>query len=77
MITAKEALELTNTAGKRLIRIKVQMNNIEKSIREASLKGKRSFEVMGDMLPEVREELRTLGYEHYKSPHYDKYTVSW
>lgn len=64
LMSANAALELTNTAGERILRINKQLENIQKSIMEESLKGHRCITLLGQLLAEVIDIIRAMGYDY-------------
>lgn len=64
LMTAEEALMMTNTAGERLLRINNQLDNIQKSIKEESLKGNRQVLLASQPLDEVIAHIQQCGYDY-------------
>ena len=75
LMTAGEALELTNTAGERIKRINKELEMIQNLITAESLKGKRQIELRVDPVFEVIGIIRDMGYEYEHL--FGRITIHW
>lgn len=81
MLSAKEALEISNDQGKRKEKIKTQTERIESLILRTASSGERCIGMYisdgEEILTEVIDDLRQAGYEYSFIPQIGRITISW
>lgn len=81
MISAKEALAISNDKGKRKEKIKEQTEKIETAIIKEASNGRIDLEFYvekgNEILPEVVDNLKSLGYIWIFVPQVGKVVITW